>query len=119
MTAAGMAITIVGTNADLNDPIGFGIRQAEGIVSDSISVTDTDVASVPSANLDSFLNWCEYRLLKSILGNYDLVDITAGPRGEKLNQLAERVEKRIAELEEELGRLAIADTFSLNFAEHS
>ena len=117
MTAADMAITVVGSNEDLNDPIGYGIRQAEGAVGDPSSVTDTDVASVSSANLDIFLDWCEYRLLKNILGNLDDVDITAGPRSEKLSQLAEQAKWRVEEMETSLKRV-VADTFSLNFVEH-
>lgn len=118
MEAADMAVTVVGTNADLNDPIGFGIRASGGTVADPSLVTDADVATVSTSYFDLFLDRCELRLLENILGNLAMVDITAGPRSEKLSQLAEQVRHKIANIKARLEGQCEPDTFGLNFAEH-
>ena len=118
MEAAGMAVTVVGTNADLNDPIGYGIRASGGTVADPSLVTDTDVGTVSLTYFDLLLDRSELRLLENILGNLALVDITAGPRSEKLSQLAEQVGRKIKWLKEQLAVVSEPGTFDLDFAEH-
>lgn len=117
MSAADMATTDTGSNADLNDPIGYGVRKAGGAVASYALVTDADVAT--ATNLDLMLDWAEYRLLENLLTNLDDVDIEAGPRSEKLSQLAAQVERRVIRLMDKLAlESANVGVFSLNFAEH-
>jgi hypothetical protein len=102
MTKAGMATTIVGTNANLNDPIGWGIRQSGGTVAAYSLVIDADVATVASDDTDKMLDFSELRLLKNILTNISLVDTQVGSRRESLSQLARQLENRIKAFTEEL-----------------
>ena len=125
LTAAGMAITVVGSNASLNDPIGHAVRQLGHAVASAVLVTDADVAGVTDAETDEFLGLATLYTLEAILGNLDDVDITVGPRSERLNQLAQQVERKAdrlrAALEDEFGYgLAVptAGYIQLNIAEH-
>lgn len=102
MSAAGMAITYVGTNADLNDPIGYALRYAGYTVADPAGVADADIAAIGDEDLDAVLDIAEFRLLKNISGNLALVDITTGPISEKLSQLSAALEKRIDKLSAEI-----------------
>ena len=95
MSLVEMAITVAGSNLSLNDPIGHGIRELGYTVTDITSVSDTDVAQVPVAKYDEFLDYCEYYTLINILGNFDTVDIRVGPRSEKLSQTISLLENRI------------------------
>lgn len=96
LTEAGLdGTTNDGTNTDLNDPIGWAIRQADGSVDDFTLVDDTDVARVGSGDYDKLLDLAEYRTLENISGNLDEVDIKSGPFEQKYSQLADRVEKRL------------------------
>lgn len=97
MSEAGMdVISNLGNNPDLNDPIGWAIRQCSGTVADFTTVANTDVATVAAADYDKLLDLAEYRTLQSISGNLAVVDIQVGSRRESLDQLVERVEARIA-----------------------
>lgn len=96
LSEAGLAITYAGANANLNDPIGWAIRQCGGSVSDPVSVTNSDVATVGETDADKLFDLAELRTLESISGNLAVVDLDIGPRSEKLGQLAEMVEKRLA-----------------------
>jgi len=96
MTLVGFATTIAGSNANLNDPIGHGIRELGYTVTDITSVSDADVAQVPVAKYDKFLDYCEYYTLINILGNFDEVDSRVGPRSEKLSQTIQLLENKIA-----------------------
>ena len=98
LAAAGMAITIVGSNADLNDPIGHAILDLGYTVVLLTSVADVDVAQIIAAEHTEFLDVTELHALENILGNLDDVDIKVGPRSEKLSQLSEKVERKIKRL---------------------
>jgi len=102
MLKAGMAVTYAGSNADLNDPIGWALRQSDYTVNNINSVADSDVANVSTENLDKVLDLSEYRLLQNVLGNLDDVDSKLGPRDEKLSQLAKQVESKLNKLESKL-----------------
>ena len=108
MTAAGMdGTTTSGSNADLNDPIGFAIRKCGGTVASVVAVADADLAGISTDNLDQLLDVAELRTLESIAGNLDDVNITEGPHSEQLADLSARVQKRIetkqARIEKEYG----------------
>lgn len=99
MTAADMdGTTVDGTNADFNGPIGRAIRGLGHSVASAVLVADADVAAVTGAETDEFLDAVTLHTLEAILGNLDDVDITTGPRSEKLSQLAAQVERKIARL---------------------
>lgn len=98
LTSASMAVTFAGVNADLNSPIAWAIRQAGGTVAAPSLVTSTDVQTVDSADLDMLMDLAELRTLQNILASYSLVDAKAGPVEAKASQLADRIERRIAQL---------------------
>lgn len=97
MTIAGMLTTSGGTNADLNDPIAYGIRQSSGTVA-SVVVADADIATV--SDVDSLLDIAELRLLRTIKGRYDRVDIRSGPFSQEFSQLITSLKDDIKDLEQ-------------------
>lgn len=105
LTKAGMATTIVGSNADLNDPMGYALRQAGYSVASILSVSDSDLASVSDSGVDEVIDFAEYMTLENILGNLDDVNTTLGPRKEELFQLTGQVERKLARLEKKLNQL--------------
>lgn len=102
LTAASLdGVTANGSNPDLNSPLGYAIRICGGTVTDPSNVADSDLSTLSSV-FDKLSDLAEYRTLENISGNLDLVDISEGPHRESLGQLAERVEKRLARLQEKL-----------------
>lgn len=100
LTAASLdGTTIDGTNVDLNDPIAFAVRRLGHTVASEVLVADTDIDDVAAADYDAFFDLAELRAKKNVLGNLTLVDITAGPRSERLGQLAEQLRKDIDALQ--------------------
>jgi len=96
LTAAGLdGATRTGANDDLNDPIGSALRALGRSVADLSAVADADLAGVTEAQIDQLLDVAELRTLETIEGNLDQVDITIGPRSERLNQLATQVRAKI------------------------
>lgn len=126
MSAAGLAVSVSGANADLIDPIGYAIRRLGGSVASIIAITDTDIATVSADDLDGLLDISELRLLQNIKGNLDVVDITTGPISEKLSQLSDSLQEDIktltAKVEDEYGVGGTeleAGVLKMNFAEHN
>ncbi len=91
-----------GANADLNDPIGVGIRQCSGTVDNFVLVDDEDVGTVNSSDYDKMIDIAEYRLLSSMISNFDKYGLKVGPRSGYQSQVREGIEKRINDLREEL-----------------
>lgn len=126
LTAAGMAITVAGANADLNGPIARAVRALGYAVASAVLVADVDVAQITDAQHDEFLDHVTLHTLESIAGNLDDVDITVGPRSEKLSQNAAQVERKIKRLRESMEAAygyGMADPIALgpvtlDFAEH-
>ena len=102
LVAAGMAVTVVGTNASLNGAIGRAVDDMGYTVLSPILIVDADVANIIDGDRYEFLAIARLHTLETILGNLDDVDITVGPRSEKLSQLAEQVERKIKRLRTEL-----------------
>lgn len=125
LTNAGLATTIVGTNASLNDPIGYAIRIAGGAVASYALVTDADLATVADADLDMLLDVAELRALENVLSNFTLVDAKAGPVEAKSSQFADRLERVIARKRAQLAQrygiegaaTMTTGVISLNFTE--
>lgn len=101
LTAAGMSVSHESEpgNEDLNDPIGRALYYLGYTVDDRTAITDADVAQVTDAQYDEFLDVAVLHTLQAILGNLDDVDITVGPRSEKLSQLAGQVERKLKRAE--------------------
>ena len=97
MSVAGLAVTVEGSNADLNQPMSVALRKMGLTASNPVS--NTDLAELEDADIDEFYDRAELRLLENILGNLVLVDIDSGPRSEKLSQISASVEKAIARME--------------------
>lgn len=104
LTAVGFAVTIAGSNADLNDPIAAAVRHFGYTVADPTLVADTDIDNVTDAQTDEYFDVAEYRMLENIAGNLDDVDIKLGPQAQALGQLATALEKRLARLQTSLER---------------
>lgn len=103
LTKAGLdGTTISGSNPDLNDPIGWAIRQCGGSVSTLTSVTSTDTASVSDTHLDKMLDLAEFRTLETIAGNFDQVSFTAGPISEDTTDLMQVIETRLKRKRDQL-----------------
>lgn len=102
LSFAGMAVTVAGSNASLNDPIGYALRQTGYTVASITAVADADLASLDVDDLDQILDVAEFRTLENISGNLDDVDITNGPESEKFSQIGASLEKRMARLQEKI-----------------
>jgi hypothetical protein len=87
--------TTGGNNPDLNDPIGFALRQIGIVPLDPTAITDSDVAQTESSSFDRVFDVAELRALETIQGNLALVSITVGARSEAFSDLAQRVEAAI------------------------
>lgn len=98
MTVADMAVTILGANADLNDPLAWAIRGVDGTTAAHNTVTDAELALIASAKYDDLMALAEWRLLQNIQGALDAVDITVGPRKELLSQYADKVQQMLDNL---------------------
>ena len=124
LTFAGMAVTVAGSNASLNDPIGYALRQAGYTVANIAAVSDTDLTSLDTDDLDYILDVAEFRALENISGNIDDVDIQNGPESEKFSQIGANLEKRMARLQEKInssygvGVTAEFGTISYDFVQH-
>jgi hypothetical protein len=96
----GDLMVFVGKTADITGmypALSWAARQL-GVTTDNYAVISADEMAAVSDG-DDFLDLAEYRLLADILGNLDMVDVTAGPRSEKLSQVAAYIKQRMASLE--------------------
>jgi len=125
LAAAGLAVTVLGANADLNGPIARAVRDLGYTVISDVLVADADVAQITDAQISEFLDACELHTLEAILGHLDDVDIKVGPRSEKLSQLATQAERKIKRLLAAMGTAygygmatLEAGYITLDFAEH-
>lgn len=103
MNEAGLDVEASGVNADLNDPIGWGLRQL-GYSTSPAAVTSAEVAAVDAAHYDQLFDLVEYRALLNTQGNLTAVDIQVGPRRESFSQLGSRLATLIAAKKADLQR---------------
>jgi hypothetical protein len=112
-------------NPDLNDPIGYAIRQCGGTVTSISLVSDADLANIPDVPADKLFDFAELRLMETLLAAARrLVSISVGPRSEQLGEIAgglvADIQQKRSNLEKEHG-LGIStlqgDVISLRFAE--
>ena len=126
MTKAGQdGSTVDGTNTDLADPIAWALRTAGYTTEDITNPTTAEVADAED-DIDQVVDLAEYRGLENILGNLDDVDVTVGPRSEKLSQLAAQVQKRLDQVKDRVedlysyGASALeTGVITYEFAEHA
>lgn len=93
MEFVGMAVTLDGSNADLNDPIATALMQMDVTPANITNIADSDLATV----ID-FLKLCdlaELRLLENILGNSDKVTLQAASGTEHFSNANDALEKII------------------------
>lgn len=106
-TEADLAVTTVGTNADLNDPIGFALRRLDLTVANVTQVADSDLTGVAEADYDAFFDLAEWRALSNVARALARVDVTAGPLSQRYSQLRDAVMKaadaKRAEIESDYG----------------
>ena len=114
MQAAGLPVTVVGTNAALDDPIGWALRQLAFTPADPVAPTTSDLAGIDPADYNEFLDLVELRTLETCAQNYTAVDLRAGMRSESFNQLAQRLKDRI-----DAKKDAIAEAYGSSLAELS
>lgn len=122
MAVVEMAVTIIGTNADLDDPLAWGTRGVGGATAAHNTVTDAELALVAVADYDDLMLLAEYRTIQNILGAINMVDITAGPRSEKMHQFVEQCQGMLDVLGPAVAELLTpmaAGYITLDFAEHS
>ena len=94
--------TVDGTNVNLNDPIRRGLRSLGLDTADPIQVTDADLAVVTGWSIEKLLDAAELRCIESIWGNWAEVSQKISLGQVELQQLAERMERRIDHLVERL-----------------
>lgn len=89
--------TVDGTNADLNDPIGYALRKLGYSVSDATAVADADLAGLATDDTDALLDLAEVRALESCLtAILTIVSITVGPRKQEYSDMAKGLQSLIA-----------------------
>lgn len=117
--------TVDGSNEDMNDPIGYALRQLGYSVSDPTSISDADVAQLAVEHYDAALDLAELRGLQTWLGNNTLVSFRLGPRSEELSDLITVTEKRAVRLQAALEKTPYGSgvswslgTLTLDFAQH-
>jgi hypothetical protein len=117
--------TVDGTNTDLNDPIGYGIRNSGGTVADFTNVVDSDVTTVAESDYDQLIDIAELRTLMNIQGNYDLVDTDVGEVTEDWSKLGDTLEKAIDRKQKQVDDIydfgakeLDGGVISFDFAEH-
>lgn len=122
MEAASLGVSITGSNSSLSDPMARATRDVGGTTADYTTVTTAELAAIAASDYDDLFNLSEYRTLQTIIGNLDDVDITAGPRSEKLSQLTAQAERKLKRLETLLTSTLHPLTsgyITLDFAEHN
>jgi hypothetical protein len=126
LTVVGLdGTTVDGTNIDLNDPIGYGIRNSGGTTDDFTNVDDDDVGTVAADDYDQLIDIAELRTLMNVQGNYDLVDTDVGEVTEQWSKLGETLEKAIKRKQDQVDDLydfgakeLDVGVISFDFAEH-
>lgn len=84
-----------GNNPDLNDPLAWALMRLDVEPGTITAIADSDLAGLASDQINAFLDLAELRLLQTIYQQLVRVDLTVGPRAERYDQLAQRVQKAI------------------------
>lgn len=95
LDVAGLSTTTDGENDDLNDGIGFAVRQLGGTVANITHVGDSDLIGIAVGDYDALLDLAELRTLETIVNQFDKVDIRVGPLSTDYSDWADRAQKRL------------------------
>ena len=98
-----------GSNADLVEPIAFALRQIGLAPATFGAVTDADFVKLDPADLDQLLDYAEWRLLLNIRGNFDLVNLTIGPRREDWGNVRDQLARLIDDVKTRLETMYATD----------
>lgn len=112
MALVSMAVTVVGTNTDLNGPIATALRKMG--LGASNPVTDSDLTAVTDDQIDELYDRAELRVLQNILGNSDFSTWSTGPRSESASNITAELVGAIQRLEAHIQR-AYGDGATLQF----
>lgn len=117
MAKASLAITYAGANADLDDPLDFAIGKLDGSVTTWGVPSTADLAALAASDHAALLDLAEYRLLQNILGNFDKVDVSSPAGAAQLDDLGQRIERRLkvlqAQIASEYGIAVVATSGTL------
>jgi hypothetical protein len=96
--------TVDGSNPSLRIPIRRAAKRLGVSVAGS-TVTDEELATL-DGDEETLLDLAELKTLELIWGNWPEVDQQSGEERQFLNQIADRIEKRIGVLKSSLGTIA-------------
>lgn len=117
MELVGLAVTMLGVNADLDGPLSTAFRKVGHVPASPVTVTDADLANLSDDEIDEYFDRAELRLLENIHRNFDLNDIKSGQQEEKLSQLAQQIQKDIelltARIKDEYGDTGAGSSFAV------
>jgi hypothetical protein len=91
--------TVNGTNASLAGPIREGLLSLGLAPASFATVTDADLAPATADQWDQLLDVAELRTLRNVSAAYTKVDQRVSLGEQKLSQLGDRLDVRIAELQ--------------------
>jgi hypothetical protein len=91
-----------GTNADLADPIRFGVRDMGFSIADALIPADADLSPIADYWVDRLLDGAELRVLETCWSKWPYVSSTLGTDEQRLSDLADRLQTRISELTDKL-----------------
>jgi len=93
MLSAGMdGTTITGSNADLNGPIGYGLRQLGYATADISAVTTAEVEAVSADKIGKLLDVAEKYCLETVVRWLNDVNVFVGPKSDDFSRLAAYVQ---------------------------
>ena len=96
------AVTCDGSNEDLAEPISTALQRMGIAPADITDPQDSDLTAVE--DVLQLLDLAEVRLLENIVGNFDMVDLSVGPRRESLGQMVKDMEATISRLNNKIRR---------------
>jgi len=96
------ALTMDGTNPDLNDPI-YRALAFQGIFASNMAlVVDADLVNVADWRISQLIDAAEMRLLENLWGNWPYYSQKISQGQQEAQQLADRIQVRVKDLEERL-----------------
>lgn len=85
--AGTIVVSVCPCNVDLNDPIGYALRQMGYTTADITLVLSAEVASVSADKINKLLDVIEKRCMDTILQNLNDMSVFVGPKGSDLARL--------------------------------
>ena len=120
-----LSVLVDGNNSDADNPLAAAGRFVGLTLASEITVTDADLVSLASADVQKFLDVAEFYMLRKTYQNFVQVNIALGQRSESLGDAGKRMEMILAAKKDDLQKLygfsvstISTGKVSLNFAEH-